>query len=609
MFMSAKHKKGTIICTPAVPLLYWGMTDWARAVVVAGLLWLAGTICPPAAGGVLISFTTTNSTPLNQGYAGFTTELLGTGVEYYDTNMQRYAGMLSPGWVLFPAGTTGDAFNWATGLTDSNWVNVIAETEGTNTIVSNLTEVTYSALVGKGGAWFTNFASMAANLGGSKIIVCVNGFTDSAASAGAFAGYALSNHIPVAVWELCNEPYLFQGTNNFFTNGTDYANKMKPYRDAIKAADSNAVVAVFFSGPEHSSMGWNSDLSSYTNQYWDAVVYHHYPALPTNAGFADLMAMDNGILFSNTTLYVTNTLEAGNSNNVTFLVTEFNPTKGNGDGGQYPPTSTLYGGIYAAEYVLRLSTVPRMSFAGSYQMVDDSGVDMTNQYWNAVTKAASDGYVTNTTGLHFGYFLSAQGSGEAVAYWALNRSTAVYATSVETNCPTVPMDTNSLTFMPAIYAQAYQGGNGKRYVVLTNKGSNAVPVQVTQDSVALTNAFLETFVSDPDPSVTNTNPPATNNVYIQTNTVSNPVTIPEYSVVRLEWTVFTVPPPVLGVTDTNGTPALHWTGLTDVMYDVQGVSTLPATWPTLGKISSGQTNFSFTDPVGATNKFYRLAVP
>jgi hypothetical protein len=42
------------------------------------------------------------------------------------------------------------------------------------------------------------------------------------------------------------------------------------------------------------------------------------------------------------------------------------------------------------------------------------------------------------------------------------------------------MDTNGIATIPAIYAQAYQGGNGKRYVVLTNKGSNAVPVQITR---------------------------------------------------------------------------------------------------------------------------------
>jgi len=145
--------------------------------------------------------------------------------------------------------------------------------------------------------------------------------------------------------------------------------------------------------------------------------------------------------------------------------------------------------------------------------------------------------------------------------------------------------------------------------MLTNKGSNAVPVQITQDGVALTNQFLETFVTGPDPTVTNTNPPATNNVYFQTNTVANPVTVPEFSVVRLEWTVFTVPPPVLGVTYSNQTPALHWSGLTNVVYDVEGATNLRATWPTLGKVASAQTNFSFSDPVFATNKFYRLIVP
>jgi hypothetical protein len=559
---------------------------------------------------VVIAFTTTNATPLNIGYAGFTTELLGTGIEYGDTNMQQFAAQLSPGWLLFPAGTTGDAFNWATGLTESNWINEIGLREGPNNNASNLCSYTYKALVGKGGAQFTNFASLAARLGGARIIVCVNGFTDTAESVGRFAAFALSNHIPVAVWELCNEPYLFQsGSNPFFSNGTDYCNKMKPYRDAIKAADANAVVAVFFSDPARPSLSWDKALGNYTNKFWDAVVYHHYPELPTNAPFAHLMAMDNGVLISNTTLYVTNTLMAFNTNDsIKFLLTEFNPAMGNGNSGQFPPTSTLYGGIYAAEYVMRLSTVPRMIFAGSYQLVSGSGVDTTNQFWNAVTKAASGGYLTNTVGLPFGYFLSAQGSGEAVAYWALNRSTAVYGTTVSTNSPIVPMDINGLTSMPAIYAQAYQGGNGKRYLLVTNKGSNAVPVQVTQDGVALTNQLLETFATGSDPSAVNSNPPS-NNVFIQSMSVSNSVTIPQYSVVRLEWTAFSVPRPVVGIAYSNTVPALHWLGLTDVLYDVQGTTNLLGLWLTLGKVASTQTNFDFTDPVSNGMRFYRVTIP
>jgi hypothetical protein len=567
---------------------------------------LLGAAALAQTSNVLVCFTTTNATPLNSGFAGFTTELLGTATEYGDTNLQHFSTMLSPGWLLFPAGTTGDAFNWATGLTDSNWVYQIGMTSPGGG-ASNLTWDTYNALIGKGGAMFTNFSSLAQNVGGAKIIVCVNGFTDSAQSAGAFAAFALSNHIPVAAWELCNEPYLFQGAGNFFTNGTDYANKMLPYRNAIKAADSNAVVAVFFSDPALSSASWDNDLKNYPTQYWDAVVYHHYPALPASVPFADLMALDNGVLFSNTTLYVTNVLISTSGPSTTFFETEFNPARGDGSGGQYPPTSTLYGGIYGAEYVMRLSAVPRMTFAGSYQLANACGVNSTSAFWNAVTRAAADGYVTNTQNLPFGYFLSAQGSGEAVAYWAINRSTAVYPTSVGTNCPTVFMDTNGLTTMPALYAQAYQGGNGKRYVVLTNKGSNSVPVQITQDDSPLTNQFLESYVTGTDPSVTNWNP-SLSNVVIQTAVAANPLTIPEYSVVRLEWSVFNVPAPTLNITSTPPR-TLQWTGLTNVVYDVLAAPSLLSTWATIGKVSGAQTNFVFTDPGSGTLEFYRLSVP
>jgi hypothetical protein len=574
--------------------------------------WFAPQLSAQSTSNVVVAFTTTNATPLNIGFAGFTTELLGTGIEYGDTNMQRYAALLSPGWLLYPAGTTGDAFNWATGLTDSNWVNTIGQRTLASNVASNLTAGTCKALVGKGGAQFTNFASLCANLGGANIIVCINGFTDTnPASAGAFAAFALSNHIHVAAWELCNEPYLFQGgTNPFFTDATDYANKMRPCRDAIKAADSSAVVAVFFSDPARPGMTWDNDLGKYgsTNQYWDAVVYHHYPELPTNAAFADLMAMDNGVLFSNTTLFVTNTLMAKSNPKTKFLVTELSSNLGDGNGVQNLPTSSLYGGIFAAEYVMRLSTIPQVSFAGSYQLVNGSGVDTTNNYWNAVTKAATNGCVTNTIGLPFGYFLSAQGSAEAVAFWAINRSSAVYPTTVGTNCPTVPMDTNGFGTMASVYAQGYQGANGRRYVLLTNKGSNAVPAQITQDGLALTNQFLETFVTGGDPSVVNVNPPA-NNVVIQSQLTNNPITIPPYSVVRLEWTLFNVPPPRLAVTASNAVQTLRWAGLTNVLYNVQGAANLQGRWTTLGRMSGAGTNFAFTNwNVGAA-QYFRLAVP
>jgi hypothetical protein len=579
-----------------------------RLIVVIGL-WLSPSIqAQTNTNVVLLSFSSTNTTPLNLGFAGFACEMLDTGLEYNNTNFQQVASSLSPGWIRYPSGISDDAFDWSTGLTDTNFLDVIGSYG--NTSASNSCYYTLQPLLGKNGAQFTNFAAMTANVGARNIVV-LNCFTDTTNSAGEFAAFALSNHIPVAAWELCNEPYNFtSGSSNFFVNGTDYANKMLPYRNAVKAADSNAIVAIFYQDPGKGSNLWDKALDKYTNKYWDAVTYHYYPE-PALTNFSDLMAYDNGVLLSNTSIYVSNNLIASNNPGTTFMITEFQPIQGSGAGttNQHPnfPSMTLYGGVYVSEFLMRMSTVPQMKYVGNFQLWNQNGISCTNNHRNAVVTAATGGYYTNTQNLPFGFFLSAQVTAEAVAYWAINRSTALYATTIGTNGPTVSDTTNYDVTMPAIYGQAYQGGNGKRYVVLTNKGSNAAPVQIMQDGVALANSFLETFVTGSDPSATNSSPDLSP-VFIQTQTTNNPVIIPEYSVVRLEWTVFNVPAPTLGGVASNSAFNLQWTGLSNVIYSVQSSSNL-TTWATLGKITNSGTNFSFTDYNTGKPRFYRLLVP
>lgn len=579
------------------------------------LLWLGVLVPPPvsAQSTVTVSFTTTNVMPVNIGFAGYSLDMLADAVEYSDTNFETMTATLSPGWLRYPGGATEDAFAWTNGLTDTNWIPEFPAAE------TNLLWPTVKLTGGKGGQRLNDMAAMCGIVGGARIIVTVNAFTDDPVSAGNLAAFALSNHIPVAAWELCNEPYVFSGPGptNFFLNATDYVAKVKPYRNAIKGVDSNAVVAIYFEDagyPEPTA--WDTALAGYSDKYWDAVVYHHYPSLPTTASFADLMALDDWELASNTTARMLSYLIPDNQSNVTFFISEYAPARGNGSGGQFPPTTTLFGGVYAAEYMMRLSTLTQMTFVGPYQLLDAAGISQTNNDFQPATTAYAGGYTTNTDGMPFGFFLSAQVCGSSIANWAVMRSRGVYLTSVvAANCPTVPVDTNGPTgpkleaSIPAIFAQAYQGGNGKRYVVLTNKGSNAVPVQITQDGVALTtNQFLETFVTGTNPSATNSSP-LDSPIQIQTTKVMNIVTIPEYSVVRLEWSVFTVPPPQLSVTASNGMQYLCWLGLTNVIYNVQAATNLLGTWTTLSRVINSQTNFCFTNWNSGSQQFYRLLVP
>jgi len=464
---------------------------------------------------------------------------------------------------------------------------------------------TLPILAGKGWALFRDFAAMAARVGGARIIVDVNGFTDTPQSAGAFAQYALSNHIQVAVWELCNEPYYLSGPGNFFTSGADYAAKMRPFRDAIKSADSNAVVAVCFSDAGNRNTAWDNAMAGYTPRYWDAVTYHHYVNPGALTSFNDLMAQANGILVSNTASQVTNYLMLKNQTNVTYLITEYNPASGTGG----PLQGTLYGGIYAAEYALRMSAIPQMRFVGTHQVLNSAGIDETNNNMNVVMAAYNKGTSTNTAGLNFGFFLSAQVAGEAVANWALYRSTEVFTTTT-TGGPTVP--TYGGGSVPAVYAQAYRGGNGKRYVVLTNKGASNLLAVIKQDGLALvsaeTNQFIETFVAGSDPSLVNTGPPP-NNVEAQTRTGSNPVEIPPYSVMRLEWEVFDVPPPAVTVSVSDSTPVLRWSGLTNVIYAVQAAANPLSSWSTIGWSSATNTNLTFTAWLNGPLQLFRVSVP
>ena len=398
---------------------------------------------------VLVSFTTTNATPLNTGFAGFCTALQTSAVEYYDTNFQQMAATLSPGWLRYPGGSTEDAFAWTNGLTLTNWFANFPSWE------TNLLWPAAKLGNGKGGVKFSDFAALCQNVGGAKIVVTINGFTDSANSAGAFAAYALSNHIPVAVWELCNEPYTLAGSGglaagDFFLDATDYVAQMKPFRDAIKAADSNAVVAIYFNDAGYAEPNtWDNDLKKYNDKYWDAVVYHHYPSLPTSGvTFADLMALDNWQLASNTTARMTNYLIPDNNAGVTFLISEFNPARGDGAGGQYPPTTTLYGGIYTAEYLLRMSTLPQMQFVGPYQLLSNTGINQTNNFNQFRRHRLQRRLHHQHRRLAVRLFPERAGVRFIRGKLGTDRSIGVYPTTVGTNCPTVPAEDSSDNVTP-----------------------------------------------------------------------------------------------------------------------------------------------------------------
>ena len=268
------------------------------------LLFAAAGLSAWAQVSATIDIDTTHTTPLNANFSGFNDEVV-FPAEYFDYRLEDLAAQLSPGWVRYPSGSFSDAFNWQTGLMVPSWA---AQFQGTE--IASLVAEGVPWVNGKGGGSFVDAANRA-NFLSAKLIVCVNAFTDTPQSAGQMAAFAKANHIPVAVWELANEPYT---TTAFFQSGADYVAKMKPYRDAIKAADPNAMVAIFFmdAGDTNPNPAWNQSIVELPDPYWDAVTYHHYPPQSTGA-FSQWMADENAVLASKSSAYVTGLSRAAES--------------------------------------------------------------------------------------------------------------------------------------------------------------------------------------------------------------------------------------------------------------------------------------------------------
>lgn len=469
----------------------------------------------------IIDINTSDNTPLNANFSGFNDEVV-FPAEFFDYRLNDIAAQLSPGWVRYPSGSFSDAFDWQTGLMVPSWAT---QFQGTN-IATLLTEAV-PWVNGKGGGSFVDGANRA-NFFGAELIVCVNAYTDTPESAGAMAAFAKANQIPVAVWELANEPYLY---SQFFSSATDYLNKVKPYRDAIKAADPNAVVAIFAedAGDPNPNPPWDQAIAAYSNKYWDAITYHHYPP-QSNGPFSQWMADENAVLASKSAAYVTGYLAPLNPPGTKFLISEFLPSSDGLGSGTSVTDGTLYGAIYAAEYVLRMSSVPSMLYVGMHALTGTRGVYAANTHYTDVQNAYDAGTTINTLTLNFGFYTVAQPQGLAVANSVLRNATLVNSTTV-TGGATVPA--TGLGQIPALYAQAYTMVTGQQSVIITNKSATAHQVTVRVNGTAVSGTLPVEFIAGSDPTAVNTasNP---NVVAIQTTTATNPVSVPAYSVVRVD---------------------------------------------------------------------------
>ena len=364
------------------------------------------------------------------------------------------------------------AFDWQTGHVNQNWINELTPNIPPMTLQG--LDLALQMTQAKGGACFTsttggscysNYADLVNQLGAATI-VDYNGWTDNTPNSPAImVGAAKSAGLNVREWELTNEPYIYP---LIFPTAASYASAQHPFANDIFYANPNETLGLFYQGEFIDVVGnyqaWDKGMAAYSPHYWNAVSMHVYPIYETTLTTAQEEQTLNGILAHGTNeymqSYVTPLIGAGTP----LFITEFNSDT-NGD---LPFESYIYNGIFLAEYIARMSTAAISKDLGAaavfehiqlrhyprhgrLRVVPDRPVHTQRHFPDQYR------YRSNT---QFQFYYSTSGLALEVLNQAVNSSTATWATTVSGG-PTVPILGYDGNPIPAVFAQGYQGGDGR----------------------------------------------------------------------------------------------------------------------------------------------------
>ncbi|MGA2738087.1 MAG: hypothetical protein ABSG65_11650 [Bryobacteraceae bacterium] len=519
------------------------------AAVALSTLGLLPTV--QAQNSVTIKIKSTGASPITPGFSGFNTPQPRNGVEYYDPKFLAAITPLKPGWVRYPAGTASMDFDWTVGETNSGWMNSLLDGSPPAVTGQPASILTTSAQLtqAKGGVLFSDFATFASTLKASAI-VCFNSFTDdNPGSATQMALTAQSYGLNVLEWELGNEAYVYPVIYPAFS---DYAAASNSYFNEILTGAPAATVGVFPAGwyagttncqnppaaPQPCYPSWDSGYSSYTPQYWNAVSDHIYPIVANQSNQNTILAL-NGILANGSTDYINSYLIPLVGANTPIFITEFNCCTQDDN----PFLTYLYNGIFLAEYIARLSTVPNVKAVGVNALYTDNSdnhglIRAVNDYESYLLAqlAENPNYSTDTAtnpNTQFQFYRSAPGLAVEVANTAINSGTQIWPTTVSGG-PTVAISGFNGDRIPAVYAQTYVSVSGRHYLLVTNKSSAAQTATVVLNGATVQSTLNVIYVSNTSPTAANT-AQSPNTVKIQTATSTNPIQLAPYSVTTVWW--------------------------------------------------------------------------
>ena len=559
------------------------MGSMPRCVTGAAVALALGAVAARAQ-SVTIAIDRSRSIPLASSFSGGNIASPDTPLELTDPAVQAFVRPLQIGVARWPGGKVDDAFLWETGLipppagspTAGTRPGVPSPIDILQAVFSPYPDIKFNAevaqaitklqpiLAGKGGNPLgdrdSGFGSFAGAIG-ARFVAVVNATTDTVPSIERLATTIARRRLPVVVFELVNEPYFLvvpasdgpivlppnaPRVPGAYTDGGDYLAKVKPYRDAIKRGfqaagmdPARALVAIgagFAADTSAVNQRWMADLATYTQAHgawWDGVVFHFYPPEYKGDDFSTKMKYANDALMIGTDPFIAAYRAANFSAGKPLFVTEYDVTLNDRS-----IEGSVYGGVFCAEYIGRMSRYPETAdlllhelFSSSDGIgVPDTAIDGTGDWHQKLTAAGAAGQVLDTTGHIRGLFYTAQVLGVGIANAAVNASDRAYDTTVTGATGSVP--TRSAT-LPAVFAQAYRGRDGKLHVLATNKGKEPKIAAIVVDGQVLSSPVTVETLAPTSGDPAQSNGASSQPIAVSQSASHGPVTLPGYSATHI----------------------------------------------------------------------------
>lgn len=466
----------------------------------------------------VININTQQGHAIKIGSSGFNVRIADKSWSYLHPDFRQAVHELKPGWLRYFSGTMGDAFSSATGQYDIDYAMMFDHEE------QYLKGYRFTEI--KGPHRVSDLYQLLGEING-KLIITVNGFSETPEMTKELARFCKNNNIEVATWQFCNEPYFYvpHRERYWWNNGYDYAAKMKPHADAIKDIFPDAFLALNCTWD--GIWGFMKEINSYQKEngaYWNVFSKHSYaPHVGRKESLEQAYKRGNSKLLEATSKAAMQEIEDYTWENVPMVITEF--------GVWNSPLNGIYSSIYNIEYVMRQLQHKNTWFIGAHEVSSKYSpkININKQIENAY----NNGELLNTDSILTGINRNLEGKAYSIYHEVTNNSDFIFETKV-TNKIKVPglKDEKEI----GCFAQAYRGINGYDYLVFTNRSNEVKTFKINIDGESLEKAVDVKYIEGENLKTKNTD--------IKTDVYkAGIINIPALSVTVAKWESKTVTKP------------------------------------------------------------------